>query len=360
MWALLWTSSCDTTQTYAHRLCSLWWSYSRNSRIWVRASSLLRATKEGTLSCSEQRTNPNLCFRQSQLSRTRSCITFSRSLGYVRPSHNLLTFQFLEGLVHQTNICSDFMSDNGINSLFEIMSLPCIPVDFATMPAASAALKILRVLVHTDTDGIRNVSMRLHERLFHLHALEDWPQAEKLFGQMVAYASGDQAKDDSAALSAPDLYRHLCVASTAVMLFADLMSHLAQHYPRTASLVLPAVANGDGKDITTLCRLQRVCAGQAIAVKAISDKAQPTDATASTDHARLSVTTSPIEQSALEPRVETGERSKGGTKTKPMLGHLKPLRDVAIRLSSGVGSMMTGEYIWVFCMQSCFNGCRYR
>lgn len=205
----------------------------------------------------------------------------------------------------------------------------------------------MRVIAHIEGARLlEQLARHVDRKLDDVTSFYNEATASAEWSALCEFASEEQQRELGKTERPQQQFRYLCQAATALVFFADALSHISQQQARLAGTVLSTLTGENGKRLDILGKLQRSCTRQAIVLKHMSDAQQMADANASlAEGAALDSPALPVGGVVtIDPIAASSGRSAASAEQKPFAAHLKPLRSVGLRIAGAVGSMLQGEF----------------
>ncbi|KAF8525043.1 hypothetical protein BU17DRAFT_41797 [Hysterangium stoloniferum] len=172
--------------------------------------------------------------------------------------------RFLEGLFQHTPHCRDFVTNtDGLDRLGKIVTLHCIPYNYASSPASDAFVQVLRAMTEVaPTQTISKVLVQVRSSLDDTR--EFW---ETMDGNSKLLKCVDVSNEEEL-LEANAKFRKLTALHTRVTLLADIFSSAAHVHGRSALSLLPGLVGPEATGVLAdLGGLHRACIWENIVLK---------------------------------------------------------------------------------------------
>ncbi|KAF8532676.1 hypothetical protein JB92DRAFT_2824294 [Gautieria morchelliformis] len=172
--------------------------------------------------------------------------------------------EFLEGLFQHTPRCRDFITKtDGLDRLGRIVTLPCIPYNYASSPGSDALVQVLRAM--TDVAPTQTISKVLGQVRASLDETREFWGTMDSKSKLLCYVD---ISTDEQLLEGNLKFRKLIALHTRVTLMADIFSSSTYTHGRASLSLLSGLTGTDASDILPdIGALHRACIWENIVLK---------------------------------------------------------------------------------------------
>jgi E3 ubiquitin-protein ligase HUWE1 len=200
---------------------------------------------------------------------------------FARHVHLTRIEQFLEGLFQHTPHCRDFVTKtDGLDRLGRIVTLPCIPYNYASSPGSDALVQVLRAM--TDVAPTQTISKVLGQVRASLDETREFWGTMDSKSKLLCYVDissefkfvytffvlNRKFSADEQLLEGNLKFRKLIALHTRVTLMADIFSSSTYTHGRSSLSLLSGLTGSDASDILPdIGALHRACIWENIVLK---------------------------------------------------------------------------------------------